>query len=95
MRENELGPLGKVGITVLVAAWSLAAVANIVGRRVAHPQAFWIVVAGLLLFLVGKVSVIARGRWMSFGSWPMSEGMANAYRVGYWLMAVGILFTFT
>jgi hypothetical protein len=94
MRENELSLFSKVGITVLVALGFLAAIWNVANGSVAHPRAFWIVLAGLVLFLIGKVSVIARGRWVSFGTWPMSENMANVYRLGYWLMAVGILVTF-
>jgi hypothetical protein len=51
-------------------------------------------IVGLLLFLTAKISVI-RKRKISFGTGLMSEGMANLYRVGYWLMIVGILVTFT
>ena len=94
MRENELSLFSKVGITILVALGFLAAVMNIANGRVPHPRAFWVVLAGLALFLIGKMSVIAQGRWVSFGTWPMSESMANVYRLGYWLMAVGILVTF-
>ena len=94
MRENELSLFSKVGITILVTLGFLAATLNIVKGSVAHPRAFWIVLAGLVLFIIGKMSVIARGRWVSFGTWPMSESMANVYRLGYWLMAVGILVTF-
>jgi len=94
MRENELSLFSKVAITALVALGFVGAILNIANGRVAHPRAFWIVIAGLVLFLIGKRSVIAQGRWVSFGTWPMSETMANAYRLGYWLMAVGILVTF-
>jgi len=94
MRENELSVFSKVGVIVLVALAFAAAFVNIANGVVVNPRAFWIVVAGLVLFLIGKGSVIARGRWISFGTGLMSENMANLYRLGYWLMAVGILVTF-
>jgi hypothetical protein len=37
--------------------------------------------------------VILRHRLVSFGAKPMTEGMANLYRAGYWLMIVGVLAT--
>ena len=94
MRENKLSLFSKVGITVLVALGFLAAILNIVNGSVPDPRAFGIVLTGFVLFIIGKLSVIAQGRWVSFGTWPMSESMANVYRLGYWLMAVGILVTF-
>ena len=62
MRENELSLFSKVGIAVLVAAGFVAALLNIAKGSVVHPRAFWIVLAGLILFMIGKVSVLARGR---------------------------------
>jgi hypothetical protein len=53
-----------------------------------------IVLIGFLLFLVGKLSVILHKQRISFGTRLMSERMANCYRLGYWLMAVGVLITF-
>jgi hypothetical protein len=94
MRENEFTAFTKVGVWVLVALAFLAAIWNIVHGAVRNPGAFWIVLAGFVLFAVGKVSVIAKGRWISFGAGVMSANMANMYRLGYWLMAVGILVTF-
>jgi len=50
---------------------------------------------GFVLFAVAKTSVVAQQRWITFGTRTMSENMANVYRIGYWLMAVGILATFS
>ncbi len=33
-------------------------------------------------------------KWISFGSRRMTEIMGNIYRLGYWFMVVGLLFTF-
>ena len=67
---------------------------NIAQGEVPHPAAFFVVIVGIVLFLVAKISVISRKKRVSFGPSHMTENMANAYRVGYWLMVVGILFTF-
>jgi hypothetical protein len=93
-KENELSLFGKVGLVALIALGFVAAVANIAKRVVVNPRAFWIALAGLVFFLIGKASVIAQGKWISFGPGLMSENVANLYRLGYWLMAVGILVTF-
>ena len=94
MKENELTPVGKAGVVVLVTLACVAAISNIANGTVMNPRAFRIVLAGLVCFVIGKVSVIAQGRWVSFGTGLMSENMANIYRLGYWLMVVGILVTF-
>ena len=47
-----------------------------------------------MLFALAKLTVIWGGVVVSVGTRHMSEGAANAYRVGYWLMAVGVLLTF-
>ena len=94
MRENVLSVVGKVGVVVLLVLAFAAAFASMANGVVVNPRAFGIVLAGLLCFLIGKGSVIAQGRWITFGTGPMSENMANFYRIGYWLMAVGILVTF-
>ena len=94
MRENELSLFSKAGIVALITLAFAAAFANIANGVVVNPRAFWIVLAGLLCFSIGKGSVIAQGKWISFGTGLMSENMANLYRLGYWLMAVGILVIF-
>jgi hypothetical protein len=32
--------------------------------------------------------------WINFGTKRMTENMANLYRLGYWLMIVGVVYTF-
>ena len=63
--------------------------------EVRNPAAFGVALVGFALFSIAKLSVILRHRFVSFGSKPMTEGMANLYRAGYWLMIVGIPATFT
>ena len=94
MKEHEFGILTKTCATAAVALLFVVAIINMADGEVPHPRAFWVVVAGLVCFSIAKLSVIGRGRLVSFGSGPMSQGMANAYRFGYWLMGVGILVTF-
>jgi len=94
MRENEMGPVGKIATAVLLALVAVSALVNIMRGHVPHPLAFIVVLVGFALFLIAKLSVVARKKWVSFGSGLMGSGMANLYRVGYWLMVVGVLVTF-
>jgi glucan phosphoethanolaminetransferase (alkaline phosphatase superfamily) len=94
MRENELSLFSKSAIGLLVLWMALDAAVNIVNGEVRHPGAFVVVLVGVALFSVAKVSVIRRGTRISFGTSRMTENMANTYRIGYWLMIVGILVTF-
>ncbi len=83
---------GRGGVDVTT---DVLAIANIATGTVPHPFAFAIVLIGFGFFLVAKASVAGREKWIGFGPRLMSPGMANLYRVGYWLMAVGILATYT
>jgi hypothetical protein len=94
MKENDLTPFGKIAILLAILLIFASVGTNIVQGNVAHPAAFWITSGGFLLFVIAKMSVILHKRWVSFGSSQMTENMANLYRLGYWLMAVGILLTF-
>ena len=94
MKENQPGKLGKVLFSVLFFIWVVSAVVNIKRGHVNHPAAFGVAIIGLFLFLVAKISAIRKKR-ISFGTGNMSEGMANLYRLGYWLMVIGALITFT
>jgi hypothetical protein len=94
MRDNEFSPIGKAAVMIGLIFAAVAAVANIAAGEPQHPLAFFAVLAGFILFLTAKLSVIARKRWISFGTTLMSPGMANAYRLGYWLMIAGTLATF-
>ena len=94
MRESELSLFSKSAIVLLVAFMVFGAAVNIARGEVRHPMAFSLVGLGFLLFLIAKLSVVWCKKWVSFGTSQMTENMANAYRFGYWLMVVGILFTF-
>jgi hypothetical protein len=92
MIENELSIVGKVLVSLVVVAVSVGAAIRLGRGDVRHPELLWIVALGFILFLVAKLSVVLRGKWISFGSGPMTEAMGNMYRIGYWLLIVGILF---
>jgi hypothetical protein len=94
MRENELSKVGKALVTGIVILLCVGAAIRLGQGEVRHPGSLWIVALGLILFLIAKLSVIFRGKWISFGSRPMTDGMGNTYRLGYWLMIVGILIMF-
>ena len=94
MRENELSQVGKVLVSAIVVVASVGAAIRLGRGEVRHPELLWIVALGLILFLIAKLSVILRGKWISFGSRPMTDAMGNTYRIGYWLMIVGILIMF-
>ena len=93
--KEEVSPLGKVAVVSLIAVVIGVALANIARGEVRNPAAFGVALVGFALFSIAKLSVILRHRFVSFGSKPMTEGMANLYRAGYWLMIVGIPATFT
>lgn len=70
------------------------AVANVIQDKVAHLSSFIIMLIGFVLFIISKLSVIIKKKWISFGTRSMSAWMANLYRIGYWLMIFGFLATF-
>lgn len=94
MKENRPSKFGRVFFYILFLLWVASAVINIRRGHVNHPGAFGVAVIGLVFFVIAKISVIPREK-ISFGTSQMSEGMANLYRVGYWLMVIGVLITFT
>ena len=94
MRENELSNAGKVLVSAIVGVLLVGAAIRLGRGEVRHPESLWIVAVGFILFLIAKLSVIRRGKWISFGSRPMTNAMGNTYRTGYWLMIVGILIMF-
>lgn len=94
MRENEFSPIGKVATMIGLAVVTGIALVNIGHGAPQHPWACSAVLIGFVLFLTAKLSVVARKRWVSFGSGLMSPGMADAYRLGYWLMIAGTIVTF-
>jgi hypothetical protein len=94
-KENEFSPVGKFAVIILLVIATVTSLMNILYKHVPHPGAFVIICFGFLLFLVAKLSVILRTRLVSFGSRFMTENMGNIYRVGYWLMVLGFLLSFT
>ncbi len=93
--ENELSRFAKAAlIFLIVIPVVFITIQNIIMGEVHHPLAFIISLVGFVLFLVSKISLFAKGTWFSFGTKNNSENMANLYRLGYWFMAVGLIFTF-
>jgi FtsH-binding integral membrane protein len=93
-RENELSVFSKVAISIIISLAACSAVVNIYRGVVPSPPYFVVTLAGMVLVFFAKFSVIYKCFIFSFGADRMSGGMANIYRVGYWLMVVGILCTF-
>ncbi len=94
MKENKPGLVSKILVWMLIPLAGFSAVYNILSGNVVRPTAFYFVIGGFILFAIGKLSVIVKKQRVSFGSKLMSQNMANLYRVGYWLMFFGIIFTF-
>jgi hypothetical protein len=96
MKEHQPGIISKVFGWVFITALGIGAILNIVHSnfQVNHPKAFLVVLVGLILFAIGKLSVILKKKKISFGTKLMTEDMANLYRLGYWIMIVGLLAIF-
>jgi hypothetical protein len=93
--ENELSRFAKAALVILlVIPVIFITIQNIIKGEVHHPYAFIICLVGFALFLISKISTISNGKWISFGTKKLTENTANLYRIGYWLMAVGLIFTF-
>ena len=95
MRENELSLPSKFICVLAVLGAFFSAGYNIYNGIVKNPYAFSIPLLGFILFVISKSSLLRNKIWLSFGTKKMSENMGNLYRVGYWLMIVGIILTFT
>lgn len=94
MRENELTIIGKSFFTLLLIPVAFAALHNIWQGEVHTPSAFVLTLIGFVLFAIAKLSVIRKEHWINFGTKRMTENMANLYRLGYWLMIIGVACTF-
>lgn len=93
-RLASLSTFSKLALTSCVLFAAVSAFHNLARGEVPRPSAFVIVLAGFAVFALAKASVIRRGMLVSFGTQRLSENESNAYRLGYWLMAVGVLVTF-
>jgi hypothetical protein len=94
MKENKTSKYGRFLFYLLFMLWVASAIFNINRGYVNNPSAFVVSIVGFIFFIIAKLSIIPKQK-ISFGTAKMSEGMANLYRVGYWLMVVGVLITFT
>jgi hypothetical protein len=93
--ENELSLFAKALVIIgLVFPVIFLSVRNIFIGHVERPFAFVICLIGFFCFLISKLSLIRKGVFFSFGTKRLSENMSNIYRIGYWLMAVGLVITF-
>lgn len=93
--ENELSFFAKAAVIILlvIPVFFITAL-NIIIGEVANPLAFVICIVGFLLFLIPKISLFRKGVLVSFGTKRLTENMGNLYRLGYWLMALGLILTF-
>lgn len=94
MRENELTIISKSLFTVLLILIAFSALHNIWQQEVHSPSIFALTLVGFAFFAIAKLSVIRKEHWINFGTQRMTENMANLYRLGYWLIIVGVIGTF-
>ena len=93
--ENELSRFGKLAVTFLfVIPVMYITIRNIINGEVSSPYAFIVCIVGFVLFLISKISLFVKGTWVGIGTKKLTDNMANLYRLGYWFMAVGLIFTF-
>lgn len=96
--ENELSRPAKVIVGLCAAAWLVVATAastmNAIHSVAPRPWGTLVILVGFLLFLFPKLFVVRHVRRISFGTALMTEGQANSYRVGYFLMGFGYFLTF-
>jgi hypothetical protein len=97
MKENELSKPVKVilGVAIVIAVGiALRAVAqNAVNGVVTRPWALGMVF-GFVCFLLPKLAVVREKKLVSFGTGPMTNRQENFYRLGYFLMGLGVLLAF-
>ncbi len=94
MKENKYGLVSNFIGWLVIPLAIISVTNNIVEGNIVRPTAFFIVIGGFVLFTIGKFSVIITKKRVSFGPKLMSENMSNLYRLGYWIMAIGIILTF-
>ena len=94
LTENQPTLISKASIAILLLLAATSSISNIVTANVPNPIFFIVTITGFVMFVIAKISVIKKGIKVSWGTTHMSQAMANTYRLGYWLMLVGILCTF-
>jgi fumarate reductase subunit D len=93
--ENEMSLFGKAFVIIaIVVPVIILVVRNVLLGHVDQPYAFAICIIGFFCFLISKLSLFRKGVLFSFGRKRLSENMGNLYRIGYWLMAFGLVMTF-
>src|SRR3954470_11070060 len=98
MKENQLSRPTKffltVGLLLFLVISGASALQNATHGVVNQPRAFSIVLIGFACFVFAKLSVIRHKKLLSIGTRLMTEDQANFYRIGYYLMGLGFIFTF-
>ncbi|MEM5786648.1 MAG: hypothetical protein AAGU11_04970 [Syntrophobacteraceae bacterium] len=94
LKENRISSFGRVLVYLSLGTVCFIALFNLAAGKVVQPKGFFIVVGGFALFATSKLRVITRKKLISFGTKQMDQSGANLYRVGYWLMVLGIFVTF-
>ena|GEM_PF-1356620 len=92
--ENMPSSISQVAIIFLIGAVACLSILNIYRGVVPEPRFFILSLVGFALFLIAKISMLRKGKMVSFGSKKMSAPATNLYKIGYWLMIVGVLSTF-
>ena len=94
LRESEFTLISKIFVVLFIVSAAGLVMVNLWRGEVRDPSAFILTLVGLLLFVVAKLSVMRGKAMISLGTRTMAPDSANLYRLGYWLMIVGILLTF-
>ncbi len=92
--ENDFSGFSKGTIYLVLVLAFISAFVNIYQGIAVTPEAFTLIIIGFVLFFAAKLPVILSGDFISFGTKAMSNLGANIYRLRYWFMTVGFLFTF-
>jgi len=94
MKENRISLSGRVSLYLMLGIFCLLALRNLAAGKVIQPKGLFIVAAGFVLFAISKFRIITRKKLINLGTKQMNESGANLYRVGYWLMGLGVLIIF-
>ncbi len=94
IKENKAGLAAKTTAYCLLIYLVVSALSNVARGNVSHPYSFVVVIIGFCCVVLSKTPSFKKGKKIYFGTKNLSENMSNLCRLGYWLMAVGILTTF-
>ena len=88
-----------INLIILIGPMLIAIVMALIIPNVLHYPKFFILSSwslygiGLLCFIIAKLSVIKKGKLITFGSSQMSSLHKKLYKMGYLLMIIAFLFT--